>query len=198
MSGLGGIEPALFVTLTAPGKDALPDASAIERWNADLRPRWTRVVRDLRSRYPGATVEFARVREFQRRGAEHVHALFRGVGFLPVPVLRKVATDAGFGPIVWVRPVEDGKGVASYLGSYLAKSRQTFPKGARVFATSKGWRRGWVRRTPEPGRYISGPIADMRFVDWADMYEGRDVRRLLRTIREREERESVDDAGETA
>ena len=187
MSGLDGPEPVLFLTLTAPGRVELPDAAAIARWNAGIGPRWTRVMRDLRRRYPEVRLEFARVRELQRRGAEHVHALIRGVGFVPQRELVTIATEAGFGRIVWVRDVEDRKAAASYLGSYLAKSRQVFPKGARVFAASRGWRRGWVKRVPEPGRFISGPPDGTRLVDWADMLADAGVRGRLRRLRERQD-----------
>ena len=188
MSGLDGSEPVLFVTLTAPGKDRLRNAAAIAEWNAGVGPRWTEFVRELRRRYPGAALEFARVRELQKRGAEHVHALLRGLAFLPHVELVRVATAAGFGRIADVREVSDRKGAASYLGTYLAKSRQTFPKGARVFAVSKGWRRGWVKRTPEPGRFLSGPPEGVRFGEWAELYAGADVRQKIRQRREAADR----------
>lgn len=187
MSGLDGPEPVLFLTLTAPGRGELPDAAAIAQWNAGIGPRWTRVMRDLRRRYPEVRLEFVRVRELQKRGAEHVHALIRGVGFVPQRELVTIATEAGFGRIVWVRDVQDRKAAASYLGSYLAKSRQVFPKGARVFSASRSWRRGWVKRTPEPGRFISGPSDGTRWVDWADMLADAGVGRRLRRLRERQE-----------
>jgi hypothetical protein len=133
-------------------------------------------------------LEFARVRELQKRGAEHVHALIRGVGFVPQRELVAIATEAGFDRIVWVRDVQDRKAAASYLGSYLAKSRQAFPKGARVFAASRGWRRDWVKRVPERGRFISGPPSGTRIVDWADMLADGGVRRRLRQLHERQER----------
>ena len=87
-----------------------------------------------------------------------------------------------------MREVSDRKGAASYLGTYLAKSRQTFPKGARVFAVSKGWRRGWVKRTPEPGRFLSGPPEGVRFGEWAELYAGADVRQKIRQRREAADR----------
>jgi hypothetical protein len=191
LSGLNGPEPVLFITFTAPGRDALRDPAAILDWNAGIRGRWTRVVRDLRRRHPGVRLEFARVRELQRRGAEHVHVLVRGVDHIPHAVLVEIATAAGFGRIVWVRPVGDKKGAASYLGSYLAKSRQVFPTGARVFATSAGWRRGWTKRETEKGRYISGPPEWMRLADWAESHADQGIgRKLGRLRRQREEQEA--------
>jgi hypothetical protein len=172
MSGLDGSEPVLFLTLTAPGTAVLANQAAIRRWNAGIGRRWTHVVRDLRLRHPGVQLEFARVRELQDRGAEHVHALVRGVDFISHPVLMEIATRAGFGFVVWVDVVDDRKGAASYLGSYLAKSRQVFPARARVFTTSRRWRRGWTKRATEPGRFVSGPPGRMGWSAWADASAG--------------------------
>jgi hypothetical protein len=195
MSGLDGLEPVLFVTVTAPGKAALPNRTAITAWNEGISPRWTALVRELRRRHPDADVQFARVRELQKRGAEHVHALVRGIEFLPHRELVALATSVGFGRIADVQPVDDRKGAASYLGSYLAKSRQAFPRGARVFAVSRGWRRGWEPRRTEPGRFISGPPAGFGFGEWAEAFQGAEVRRAVRRRHEEQDRRREEDGG---
>jgi hypothetical protein len=193
MSGLDGDQPVLFVTVTAPGRSVLSNRAAILSWNEGISPRWTALVRELRVRHPEADVQFARVRELQERGAEHVHALVRGLPFLPHPELMAVATTVGFGRVAWIRAVDDRAGAASYLGTYLAKSRQSFPKGARVFAVSRRWRRGWQPRTPEPGRYLSGPPAGFSFAEWAGVVEGADVRRVVRRRHEDQDESREED-----
>lgn len=190
MSGLDGAEPVLFVTVTAPGRSTLANRAAIVRWNEGISPRWTALVRELRARHSDADVQFARVRELQDRGAEHVHALVRGIAFLPHRQLVSAAMSVGFGRIAFVEAVDDRKGAASYLGSYLAKSRQAFPKGARVFAVSRGWRRGWEPHKPEPGRYISGAPAGFSFDEWADVLGGVGMRAAMRRRRAVEAAES--------
>jgi hypothetical protein len=175
MSGLKGDDPrrALFVTLTAPGSDRLPDSRAIERWNLGASDRWEAFRRRLAHRFPGLTIEWARVYELQTRGALHVHVIVRGAYFIPQGLLVRLAVASGFGPIVDVRKVIEARGVSSYLGSYLAKSRRTFPKGARVFGASRGWRVGWVKRAPSPGRFVAGPRLGQSWGEWADGLIGR-------------------------
>lgn len=168
MSGVpeGGAD-LLFVTLTAPGDDRLPTADRIEWWNRGAADRWTRFVGLVRAKFPGARVEYGRAFELQRRGAVHPHVIFRGLPLVPWAVLQPLAVAAGFGPVGDAQSVAQVHGVASYLGSYLAKSRTAFPKGARVFGTSRAWRIGWVKRRTVAGRYLSGPVGGMTWWEWA-------------------------------
>ena len=171
MVGLKGedVHRALFVTLTAPGSDRLGSPRAIAAWNAGASDRWESFRGRLARRFPGLRIEWARVYELQKRGAVHVHLIVRGAYFIPHSLLVRLAVASGFGPIVDVRKVKEARGVSSYLGSYLAKSRRTFPKGARVFGASRGWRIGWVKRVPaSAGRWVVGPRMGQTWSDWAD------------------------------
>jgi len=166
--GQGAAADTTFWTLTAPGLDTLGSAAALDLWNRDLSERWAEFMRRLRKRFPMVRLEAARVYEYQARGALHVHALIRGYRFLPHAVVAGVASAVGFG-FVFVEGLRQGgaAGVAGYLGSYLAKSRQSFPRGARVFGTTRGWalvKR--ERRVPEVGRYIMAPPEGMTWDSW--------------------------------
>jgi len=153
-SGLGG--PAsnfVVLLLTAPGDAELGTAAAMAEWNGSASRRWHRFMtilsRELRQgRIAGARqrgrLEFWRVSELQRRGAIHLHVVLRGVNFLPVEAVRRIAVAVGFGPFVGVKSPDASKGgtkgLRSYFSKYLLKAAATWAEpGQRIYSKSRGW-----------------------------------------------------------
>lgn len=141
-----------FVTFTAPGVDVLPwdkrlcshqpgvrcsgklgcraSVTELQPWNDSLGQRWTWMMTYIRRELAGVTVEFFKSVEPQRRGALHLHVLFR-VDDTVCPdrfaaVMRLCALRWGFGPQTDVQTVvlADEREVAKragYCSKYAAK-----------------------------------------------------------------------------
>lgn len=144
--------PCRFFTLTSPGSE---DSETTYR---ELPKRWKRVHQALVRRY--GPLEYVAVVEAQKRGAAHLHVVYRGP-FIPQQLLSKLAARAGFGKIADIR--RPPKEIARYLVKYLAKDLQRpkagetpvrLPRYFRRVRWTKGWC-VWTKRTP-----------DRRWTDW--------------------------------
>ena len=142
------LERVLFITLTAPG-----DVDA-QQFNENASRYWNHFMVSLKRKFPGAQLDYYRVGEFQKRGHIHFHVVIRGLNYLPHDILQRLAIRAGFGEIYWIKRVEAAKGgirgLLGYLGKYLLKEAELWPRGKRVVTTSRGWAVDWrpVKRAP--------------------------------------------------
>ncbi|HEX9705453.1 MAG TPA: replication initiator [Gemmatimonadales bacterium] len=137
----------VMLTLTAP---ALWDHEALEAWNAALPRAWNRTCQRLR-RHHGVGQYFA-VREYQQRGALHVHALLRPARperpwRIDLDRVRADATAEGFGPQLMVSM---GGPLAAYAAKYVAKTLGM--RAERASRTGRRWRvwtcsREWIPGT---------------------------------------------------
>jgi hypothetical protein len=143
---------AFFVTFTAPGVDVLPwdtrqcshrpgvrcsgkigcraALAELVPWNDSLGQRWSWMMTYIRRELPGVTVEFFKAVEPQRRGALHLHVMFRvDASVCPerfAAVMRLCAERWGFGPQTDIQTVMlvDEREVArraGYCAKYAAK-----------------------------------------------------------------------------
>jgi hypothetical protein len=154
MSGVDDvpIEQLKVLTLTAPGADELPDWRAIDAWNQGATDRWEKFIRLLSKEYPGAEIEYWRVWEYQRRGALHVHAILRGLRWIHLQALHRIAKQAGWGDRLRVENVrkECGghRGLLGYMTKYLLKGIDTWRVSRHMITCSRAWPRGWTRPGP--------------------------------------------------
>lgn len=143
---------AFFVTFTAPGIDVLPwdDQVCTHRpgvrcsgkigcrarvdelapWNDSVGQRWSWMMTYIRREFPQVDVQFFKAVEPQRRGALHLHVMFRVEGSICserfAAVLRECALRWDFGAQTDVQEVDctDGNEVArraGYASKYAAK-----------------------------------------------------------------------------
>jgi hypothetical protein len=128
-----------FFTLTSPGED-----DAVTSY-AEFQKRWHRFQARLRRRY--GTVEYVAVVERQKRGAAHVHVVYRGP-YIPWQWLGRAASESGFGKIVDIR--KPAKRIERYLAKYLTKELED-PKSAppRYFRRVRRSRRWSDWRPPK-------------------------------------------------
>jgi len=142
MRGLEGVprEEILLLTLTAPGAASL-------RWNELAALRLNRFITALRRRFPGASIDYWKVGEYQERGLVHYHIVMRGLRFLPHEVLRSLAVRTGFGPRVGVMHPDPSKGgvrgLLGYYGKYLVKGLLRWDERSHVVSQSVCWAWGW-------------------------------------------------------
>jgi len=139
-SGLHGpIDDYLVVLLTAPG-----DVSSYE-FNRRASFYWNRFWTSAARYWPG--VSYWKVAELQRRGHIHFHIVLRGVSFIEIERLRRLAIRSGFGAWVGVaRPSDYPRGVdgaASYLSKYLLKDYQRGTEGPTFVTMSRDWPTEW-------------------------------------------------------
>jgi hypothetical protein len=157
MAGFDGVEPGeiLLLTLTAPGEPGLAHV-----WNRTASIRWNAFITYLRRAFPGACIEFWKVGEIQERGLVHYHVVLRGLRFLPVELLRRLAVQAGFGPWVWIGRPERAKGgvkgLLGYYGKYMVKGTRRWWLMQHVVTHSRSWRQNWVQRGSNGGRLWDG------------------------------------------
>lgn len=129
---------ALFLTLTAPGKEqhadtvhggvcpcTPPGGVVLAAWNARLPRRWNRFMQALR-RHVGTRLTYFRAIETQQRGALHEHVILtRSDGrpmVLSVESVRELAITHGYGHSVKLEAVAQIGGAASYVSKYVAKA----------------------------------------------------------------------------
>lgn len=142
-----------FITLTLGARGgSVGDLSAA--WNR-LR---LKLVRERRLRAYVAVVEL------QRRGAPHMHVIATGA-FIGQRKLSFWAQQAGFGPIVDIREVEDNEAVARYgakMARYMTKesakalraSRTGLATRIRPVRSSRNWYKGGLRAAERD--YLAG------------------------------------------
>ena len=140
-----------FFTLTSPsGEDHQASYAAFPK-------RWKRFYMRLERRF--GRIEYLAVVEPQKRGAAHVHVVYRG-SYIPQRVLARLAVESGFGPIADIRL--SNPRLMSYLAKYLTKELAdpsvAPPRYFRRVRYSKGWC-VWVRRSG-PHTWDGWQIAD--------------------------------------
>lgn len=133
---------ARFFTITSPGDEGAESYV--------LFPiRWKLLHQRIVRRF--GPIEYLGVVEPQKRGAAHIHVVFRGP-FIPQPWLSRAAVASGFGPITDIR--RSHKRLTTYLAKYLTKqlavgeSRPDDPAAALAPRLPKyfrrvRWSRGW-------------------------------------------------------
>jgi hypothetical protein len=124
-----------FITITSPsGEDA-------EVSYAELPKRFHRFIGRVQRRFGKlARVEYYAVIERQRRGAAHIHMVYRGP-FIPQAWLSRAAEACGFGRVADIRKAPPN--IANYLAKYLVKElsdpRVAPPRYFRRVRVSRGW-----------------------------------------------------------
>ncbi len=92
---------------------------------------------------PGAAlrrIEYIAVVERQKRGAAHVHVVYRGP-FIPQRWLSRVAAECGFGPIADIR--RSNPALMRYLAKYLTKELSDPTAAPPRYFRRVRWSRGW-------------------------------------------------------
>ncbi len=102
--------PTRFFTLTSPGGDSADESYA------EFSARWKRMHQRMVRRF--GKFEYLAVVEPQKRGAAHVHVVYRGP-FIPQAWLSRAAAECGFGRIADIR--RSHRQLTSYLAKYLTK-----------------------------------------------------------------------------
>lgn len=121
-----------FFTLTSPGTED-GDTSYEqfpERWKQfrmRVERRWGRI-------------EYIAVVERQKRGAAHVHVVYRGP-FIPQQWLSRVAAECGFGRVADIR--RSNPKLMRYLAKYLTKELSDPKAGPPRYFRRVRWSRGW-------------------------------------------------------
>lgn len=140
-----------FFTLTSPGTEGR-DLSY-----AEFSARWKRFHLALVRQW--GHIEYIGVVEPQRRGAAHIHVVYRGV-YIPQAWLSMAAKRARFGPIAHIKLAP--RSIATYLAKYLTKELRD-PKVAppRYFRRVR-WSKGWCEwtRAERERKWSSWWIAD--------------------------------------
>jgi hypothetical protein len=140
-----------FFTITSPGDEGR-DAS----YKA-FPERWKRFHERIRRRF--GAIEYIAVVEPQKRGAAHIHVVYRGP-FIPQRWLSAAAAGSGFGKIADIR--RPPRQVATYLAKYLTKElRDPFVAPPRYFRRVR-WTKGWSdwKRPDRPKRWEVWWLAD--------------------------------------
>jgi hypothetical protein len=95
---------------------------------------WHRLRERLKRRGYGWS-SYARVVEFQERGAPHYHVLAVGGGFIPQAELSEQAAASGFGPVADIRQVEPTPGAAVTVAEYLTAGDTKIERHAQALAS---------------------------------------------------------------
>jgi len=121
-----------FFTITSPGGENR------EASYGEFPERWKRLHQRIVRQF--GRIEYIAVVEPQKRGAAHIHVVYRG-DFIPQRWLSKAAKESGFGPIADIRLPP--RQVATYLAKYLTKELRdpsvAPPRYFRRVRWSKGW-----------------------------------------------------------
>ena len=149
--GIEGAQHPRFLTLTSPAGDSREGSLRL------LSRRFEKLRRLIRRSGYAGEFEFGGVVELTRKGIAHFHVLFRGP-YLTQAAWSRLASEAGFGRIVWIEEASTDK-LAGYLTkalpAYVTKSLrepEAFPRHYRRVRFSRGWAPGWVvggRTAPE-------------------------------------------------
>ena len=167
-----GLGSCRFLTLTSPAGESGEDSYL--RFPA----RWKRFHMRLERRF--GRIEYVAVVEPQKRGAAHVHVVYRGP-FIPQAWLSRAAAASGFGRIADIR--RSHPKLMSYLAKYLAKGldpeasaagrrSQKLPKYFRRVRWSSRWSPPWTPRAHRTS-WTSWWIADVGQVHAAIDARGR-------------------------
>jgi hypothetical protein len=134
-----------FFTLTSPGNEDAETSYAL------FPARWKRFHERVARRF--GRIEYLGVVEPQKRGAAHIHVVYRGP-YVPQAWLARTAAECGFGRIADIR--RSNPRLVTYLAKYLTKElaaaagdqtarRAGPPKYFRRVRWSRGWCT-WSRR----------------------------------------------------
>ena len=166
--------PCRFATVTSPAGESAEESYA--RFPA----RWKRFHMRLERRF--GRIEYIAVVEPQKRGAAHVHFVYRGP-FIPQAWLSRAAAASGFGRIADIR--KSHPKLMSYLAKYLTKGlgpaagTDGSPAGAlpKYFRRVR-WSSRWCAwsRSRHPTKWTSWWIADVGQVHAAIDARGRGYR----------------------
>lgn len=121
-----------FFTLTSPG-----DEDAATSY-AEFPARWKRFRMRLERRF--GRIEYLGVVEAQKRGAAHIHVVYRGP-FISQRWLSRIAAECGFGKIADIR--RSNPGLLRYLGKYLTKELSDPAAAPPRYFRRVRWSRGW-------------------------------------------------------
>lgn len=142
--------PCRFFTLTSPGNE---DA---ETSYAEFPARFKRFRMRLERRF--GRIEYLAVVERQKRGAAHVHVVYRGP-FIPQQWLSRVAAECGFGRIADIR--RSNPQLMRYLAKYLTKELGDRTAAPPRYFRRVRWSRGWcVWEKRKPAEYSDWWIVD--------------------------------------
>ena len=150
--------PCRFATVTSPAGESAEESYA------HFPARWKRFHMRLERRF--GRIEYIAVVEPQKRGAAHVHFVYRGP-FIPQAWLSRAAAASGFGRIADIR--KSHPKLMSYLAKYLTKGLgpAAGADGSRAGALPKYFRRvrwssGWSAwsRSRHPTKWATWWIAD--------------------------------------
>lgn len=132
--------PCRFITVTSPGdEDHATSYAAFSK-------RWRRLHERIRRRF--RTIEYLLVLEPQKRGAAHLHMVYRGP-FIPQRWLSRAAEQSGFGRIADIRlaPSTIAIYITKSLNLELSDPSLAPPPFFRRVRWSRHWS-DWVRPTP--------------------------------------------------
>jgi hypothetical protein len=121
-----------FFTLTSPG------AEDAETSYAEFPVRWKRFRMRLERRF--GRIEYLGVVEAQKRGAAHIHVIYRG-SFIPQQWLSRVAAECGFGRIADIR--RSNPRLMAYISKYLTKELSDPTAAPPRYFRRVRWSRGW-------------------------------------------------------
>jgi hypothetical protein len=121
-----------FFTLTSPGTE--DGDTSYARFPA----RFKRLRMRLERRF--GRIEYLAVVERQKRGAAHVHVVYRGP-FIPQQWLSRVAAECGFGKIADIR--RSNPALMRYLAKYLTKELSDPTAAPPRYFRRVRWSRGW-------------------------------------------------------
>ncbi len=121
-----------FFTLTSPGTED-GDTSY-----ANFPERWKRFRMRIERRF--GRIEYLAVVERQKRGAAHVHVVYRGP-YIPQQWLSRVAAECGFGRIADIR--RSNPQLLRYLAKYLTKELSDPTAAPPRYFRRVRWSRGW-------------------------------------------------------
>jgi hypothetical protein len=136
-----------FITLTAPGGEDTATSYA------ELPKRFHRLMARLQRKF--GPIEYYAVVERQKRGAAHIHMVYRGPYIVQV-WLSRAARECGFGKIADIRKAPSN--IARYLAKYLTKELSdpsaAPPRYFRRVRVSRHWS-DW-----------KPPVRERPFSDW--------------------------------
>jgi hypothetical protein len=121
-----------FFTLTSPGTED-GDTSY-----ENFPERWKRFRMRVERRW--GRIEYIAVVERQKRGAAHVHVVYRGP-FIPQQWLSRVAAECGFGRVADIR--RSNPKLMRYLAKYLTKELSDPSAAPPRYFRRVRWSRGW-------------------------------------------------------
>ena len=152
-----------FFTLTSPGTE---DA---ETSYSEFPTRWKRFRMRLERRF--GRIEYLGVVEPQpRRGAAHIHVVYRGP-YIPQQWLSRVAAECGFGKVADIR--RSHPALMRYLAKYLTKELSDPTAAPPRYFRRVRWSRGWcswekrARKVPWTRWWIADAVPAHAAIDAA-------------------------------